>query len=169
MYLTPERALKIGMIIVVVSVIILGISVYGVVESEIQSHPYTVLGKNIQQIPVNVTAGALVTYSVVIKSNNTNQFTAWISEPSGNKLLESNFTGSGISESIVASVGGQWVLHVENKGTNSSVLQIHVGQITQAIEAGLYGGITALVVGLILIAYFFNMLKRQRVRQGERF
>lgn len=168
MFIRPERALKIGMIVVIAAVIILGVSIYGIISSEISSQNYKVPAGGNENIQVNVTQGVLLTYSIFINSNSTNNFRAWFTEPSGNIILESNFTGSGISNSVVAPVGGQWVFHLENMGKNSSNLRIHLGQLSIILEAGLYSGITALVVGLVFIGYFFNMERRERIRRARR-
>ncbi len=168
MFIRPERALKIGMIVVIAAVIILGVSIYGIISSEISSQNYKVSAGGNENIQVNVTQGVLLTYSIFINSNSTNNFRAWFTEPSGNIILESNFTGSGISNSVVAPVGGQWVFHLENMGKNSSNLRIHLGQLSIILEAGLYSGITALVVGLVFIGYFFNMERRERIRRARR-
>lgn len=168
MFIRPERALKIGMIVVIAAVIILGVSIYGIISSEISSQNYKVSAGGNENIQINVTQGVLLTYSIFINSNSTNNFRAWFTEPSGDIVLESNFTGSGISNSVVAPVGGQWVFHLENMGKNSSNLRIHLGQLSIILEAGLYSGITALVVGLVFIGYFFNMERRERIRRARR-
>lgn len=167
MFIRPERALKIGLIIVIIAVIILGVSIYGVISSEISSQNYMVPAGRNESLHVNVTSGVLLTYTIFINSNSTNNFRAWFTEPSGNIILESNFTGSGISKSVVAPVGGQWVFHLENTGKNSSNIRIHLGQLSIIIEAGLYSGITALVVGIVFIGYFFNVTRRERIRRAR--
>ena len=108
-------------------------------------------------------------YRDEITANSTGNFRAWFSEPSGNTVVESNFTGSGISKSIVAPVSGQWVFHVENLEKNSSALKIHLGQISYYLEAGLYFGITVLILGIVFILYFFNVQKRETIRKSKRF
>jgi hypothetical protein len=167
MYIRPERALKIGMIVVIIAVVIIGISIYGTISSEISTQNYRVSAEGNEDIQVNVTQGILLTYSVFINSNFTNNFRAWFTEPSGNVVLESNFTGSGISKSLVAPTGGQWVFHLENLGNNSSDIGIHLGQLSLLLEAGLYAGITALVVGFVFIGYFFSMQRRERIRRSR--
>ncbi len=165
MYISSEKALKIGMVVVIAAVVVLGISVYGIISSETSGDYYTVHSGESKNVKVNVTQGILLTYTVLIKTNSTDTFRAWFSEPSGKSVLESNFTGAGISESIVAPEGGLWVFHMENLGKNSSYLRVHLGQLSLALEAALISGISALVVGLVLIGYFFSMQKRERIRR----
>ncbi|EQB68721.1 MAG: hypothetical protein M1323_03925 [Candidatus Thermoplasmatota archaeon] len=167
MYLTPERAVKIGMILVVASILIMGYSAFGFYTSSSATKDTVIAGGSEKSMDINVTSGLLLTYTIT--ANSTGNFRAWFSEPSGNTVVESNFTGSGISKSIVAPVSGQWVFHVENLEKNSSALKIHLGQISYYLEAGLYFGITVLILGIVFILYFFNVQKRETIRKSKRF
>ena len=112
MYLTPERAVKIGMILVVASILILGYSAFGFYTTASATKDIVIAGDSEKSMNINVTSGLLLTYTITV--NSTGNFRAWFSEPSGKTVVEANFTGSGISKSIVAPVSGQWVFHVEN-------------------------------------------------------
>ncbi|MHB1439926.1 MAG: hypothetical protein ACYCSO_07125 [Cuniculiplasma sp.] len=169
MYLIPERAIKIGLVLTVVSVLLLGYSSIGIYSSMSSFENRDVAAQNENSTPINVTSGLLITYTVSIKTNQSNRFTAWLTEPSGVKVLESNFTSSGISKSMVAPITGKWIFHVKNDGNNSSQIRIHIGQTSFYLEAGLYGGITMLILGLVFLGYSFNVQRRETIRKSERY
>lgn len=167
MYLTPERAVKIGLILIVISILLLGYSGFGLFSTTSATKNTAVAGKSEKTMAINVTSGLLLTYTVT--SNSSGNFRAWFSEPSGAVVMESNFTGSGISKSIVAPVSGLWAFHIENLGNNNSYLKIHLGQLSYFLEAGLYSGVTMLIVGLVFIFYFLNVQKRENIRRSKNF
>jgi hypothetical protein len=166
MYVTPERALKIGLILIVASAIIFGYSFFGLYNSVSSYHETEIAPSAIENMEINVTSGLLLNYAVSVHSGSSGKFVAWFTEPNGDKVLTSNFTNTGISKSMVAPVSGQWFFHLKNDENASTNVSIHLGQISFFLEAGLYGGITVLIVGIVMIAYFFNIQKRERIRSS---
>ena len=61
MYLTPERAVKIGMILVVASILILGYSAFGFYTSSSVIKDTVIAGGSEKSMDINVTSGLLLT------------------------------------------------------------------------------------------------------------
>ena len=169
MFLKSETALKIGIVLLIVSVVVFSVSIFGIYstingfthEDSTTSSPLV--------FSINTSAGEPLSYTVEIRSNTSNNFTTYLKSPDGQKFLEANFTGAGVSKSMVATENGEWHLYVVNHGDKNSSISVHLGTLPYYLEAGAYFGLAALVIGVILLIYSFDMGRRERNRQAERF
>ncbi|MGP6239283.1 hypothetical protein ACNF40_02550 [Cuniculiplasma sp. SKW4] len=169
MFLRSENALKIGIILLVVSVVVFSVSIFGIYNTINSFTNQDSTNSSPLIFSINTSAGEPLSYTVEVRSNTSNNFTTYLKSPNGEKFLEANFTGSGVSKSMVATQSGEWHLYVLNRGNKSSSISVHLGTLPYYLEAGAYLGLTVLVIGIILLIYHFDMGRRERNRQSEKY
>ncbi len=169
MFLKGETALKIGIVMLIVSVVVFSVSIFGIYSTINSFSNETASHSGPLVFSINTSSGEPLSYTVEVKSNTSNNFTTFLTSPDGSRYLESNFTGSGVSKSMVASESGEWHLYIYNNGNRNSSVSVHLGTLPYYLEAGAYAGLTILVIGIVLVIYSFNMSRREKNRQAERF
>ncbi len=169
MFLKGETALKMGIALLIVSIVVFSVSIFGIYSTINSFTDVKSRGPSPNIFSINASAGEPLSYTVDINTNTTNNFTTYLLSPGGQIYLESNFTGAGVSRSMVANQNGNWHLYVLNRGNQSSNISVHLGSLPFYLEAGAYAGLTILVVGIVLIIYSFDMARREKNRQAERF
>ncbi|MCL4356786.1 MAG: hypothetical protein M1460_02845 [Candidatus Thermoplasmatota archaeon] len=169
MFLSKENALRYGLVIFLASAIVVGASIFGIYNTISSFESSNMVAGDTMQYYVNTSAGQSISYTILVQNNQTSTFTAYLISPSGNHYMTENFTGGGISESMVAPQGGQWILLLHmNNGTDSSV-KVHIGSMPYILEAGIYLGLTMLAIGVVLLLYHFNLERREKKRIEDRY
>ena len=169
MFLSKENALRYGLVIFLASAVVIGVSIFGIYNTISSYESSSMVAGDTSHYSVNTSAGQSISYTIIVLNNQTSTFTAYLVSPSGAHYMTENFTGAGISESLVAPQGGQWtlLLHMDN-GTNSGV-KVHIGSMPYILEAGIYLGLTMLAIGVVLMLYHFNLERREKKRIVERY
>ena len=169
MFISKENALRYGLVIFLASAVVIGVSIFGIYNTISSFESSNMVAGDTMQYHVNTSAGQPISYTIIVMNNQTSTFTAYLISPSGSHYMTENFTGGGISESMVAPQGGQWTLLLHmNNGTNSNV-NVHIGSMPYILEAGIYLGITMLAIGVVLLLYHFNLERREKKRIEDRY
>ena len=169
MYLSSQNSIRLGLILILVSVIVMGVSIYGVYTSMDTYRNINMNQGSSSDFYINVSQGQSVSYTILVNNNITSTFTSTLVSPAGGHYQEENFTGGGISESYAVPQGGEWHLTVHMNSGNSTNVSVHIGSLPFIDEAGIYSGITLLAIGIIFILYHFNMERREVEMKKQRF
>ncbi len=169
MYLSSQNSLRLGLILILVSAIVMGVSIYGVYTSMNTYRDITMNQGSSSDFYINVSQGQSVSYTILVNNNITSTFTSTLISPTGGYYQEENFTGGGISESYAVPQGGQWHLAVHMNSGNSTNVSVHIGSLPFIDEAGVYSGITLLAIGIVFILFHYNMERREGEMRKQRY
>lgn len=165
--LNPKWTLRIGAALIVASVVLLGISGYGIFSNNHLNIPVTVAGGHsyVMNSSNSVASGDDLNYAV---STNSGNVSVLLQEPNGFVFSKNFVTASSpLNEVIVANQSGIWSLAIYNNGTKTANLTVSLGHLPILDEALLYLGFALLPSGVVLVL-LVSMIRRKERKMENR-
>ena len=168
-----KRILRIGILILVVSVILFSYSIYSI-ESGVITHRNLELpfgsSQEISIVERNVSAGNDLQYSISSHNGSDLNVSAYMISPSGSHIgslsIRNASTGSTI---IVAGVAGNWTLVIVNNDPQIQFIDVTISNVGYLSLLGAVFGLVLLIVGIAVIgihSYIRYMEKRREKLRG---
>ncbi|MGC8608531.1 MAG: hypothetical protein ACP5UV_01525, partial [Thermoplasmata archaeon] len=133
---------RIGIIVIVVSLVIFTMSMYQMNSDSLQSDQYLAEGHSVT-LAKEASTGDYISFYVIYKNSSTSLST-YLSSPSGTEYVDHFSNYGNTTGSIIGNQNGQWYLHIKNTGTVNTTIDVYY-------EAVPYYVIAAIFVGFVLL------------------
>ncbi|MFG1518912.1 MAG: hypothetical protein AAE977_00345 [Thermoplasmataceae archaeon] len=165
--LNPKWILRIGTALIVASVVLLGISGFGIFSNNHINVPVTLAAGHSYVINSSnqVSSGDDLNYAV---STNSGNVSVLLLQPDGT-VFSKNFVtvSSPLNNVIVANQSGIWSLSIYNNGTKAANLTVSFGHLPLTDEVLLYLGFALLPSGVVLVLLTAMIRRKERKMENR--
>ncbi len=153
--------MRTGLILIAVSVVLLGISGYGILSTN--NNQFTKVIPEGGYITVNTTTGVSQGDEIAYTVSTTGNVSVELIGPSG--IVSSNYTVSPatpLNKVVVSNASGVWAVKIYNTQAGQSYVHGSLGYIAVADTAMLYLGLALLPSGVVLLMLYFSIRRREK-------
>ncbi len=158
---------KIGIVLIVISIVLFTLSAYQVSRGSSNSQNYLNAGQSIN-LSKEASSGDYISFYIIFNGPTTS-LSAYMQSPSGKEYINEFNRYGNTTGSIIGNQQGLWYLHVKNTGTTNVTIEIDYQVVSYYVIATIFVGFVLLPIGIALIALHYYIIRREKKRQKKKF
>ncbi|WP_393971364.1 hypothetical protein OXIME_001638 [Oxyplasma meridianum] len=163
-----KKILRVGSVVVVAAIILLGSGIY-LYFSNTSSNPDLTVSPATTFIvsQKNVSSGTELQYTVTLKSNQS--ISVWVLSPQGIHLgVKTIKSSTTLSDTVLSNVSGKWSLVIFNHGGTTAEISATFSDLTFSMLFLIVFGIVLIPSGLVMIYIYYYSKKVEKRRERIR-